>query len=379
MNRLNHKLVQVTDTIQQLRKDQHTVGISVSITYENEIIYAEGFGYSNFESSSPSKMTPNTIMNIQSVSKNFMACSIMKLVEDSLIKLDDPVVEYLPYFQTMDKKMSDLITVRQLLSHTAGFPSNLGVANMIAPNVKELHSDYPTEYQEALDHYRLTDEELNSINSREDITRWFSKVKLDYPPGTGWQYCTDAYVIVCDLFEKVTGRSWETHLQHNLFNPLGMKRSSWDYRVAEADPDHASYYFDKEMKLIGYPQNPISAPIGYLYSTANDLAKYLSAQLNDEPLLLKKKSLSVMQTPVAHVKGDWSRGSEIRGYGLAWFTDSYKGLKFVEHAGGQIAVRALISMIPELKIGIAVLLNFNSQIHYEIGRKIFNIFVERNE
>ncbi len=158
-------------------------------------------------------------MSIQSISKNFMALSIMQLVEKNLLSLDDTVVQYLPYFRTKNKEQSDTITIRHLLSHTAGFPADLGIANMTAPNVKEIFSDTPTEFQEALDYYNLTEEEIGSIKTREDVTKWFQKVELEYPVGKGWNYCTDAYVILADLFEKVTGVKWETHLEDEILSP----------------------------------------------------------------------------------------------------------------------------------------------------------------
>ncbi|WP_053367859.1 serine hydrolase domain-containing protein [Bacillus sp. FJAT-27245] len=375
MKNPDSKLDQITDFINGLCEEQHTVGISVSITLEKEIVYAKGFGYSQLGKQPLKKITPNTIMSIQSVSKNFMATSILQLEESGLIDLDDRLVDYLPYFQTKDNKLSDKITIRQVLSHTAGFPSDLGIANLIAPHLREIHSGNPTGYQNVLDYFRLTEKELNQIKSREDITKWFSKVELSYPPGAEWQYCTDAYVIVCDLFEKVSGQCWESHLQKNIFQPLGMTRTTCDHSCVEADDDIASYYLGEEMKPMPYPKNPISAPIGFIYSTANDLAKYLSAHM-EVTSILKNTSKTTMQTPVTYVTGDWKKESEVRGYGLAFFTDNYKGLKLVEHAGGQLAVRASISMIPEKKLGVTVLLNFNSPIFHTINRKVFDILCD---
>lgn len=374
MKSINSKLHELTHFINELCEKQHTVGISVSITYENEIIYAEGFGYSQL-GSTPKKITPDTIMSIQSISKNFMATSIMQAREQGLIYLETPVVDYLPYFRTKDKKMSDRITVRQLLSHTAGFPPDLGIANLIAPNVREIYSDYPTEYQEALDYYGLTEEVLAGIRSREDITKWCSGVQLCYPPGTSWDYCTDAFVIACDLFEKVSGQSWESHLEKYVLGPLKMSRTTCDHERVESDGNHAQYYLNDEKLLTPYPKNPISAPIGFLYSTSNDLARYAAAHMS-QSAILNTESLQTMQTAVKRVTEEWRKGSEVRSYGLAWFVDTYKGFDVIEHGGGQLAVRSLVAMIPSKELGVAVLLNFNSDVHHTISRKVFDIVLE---
>jgi CubicO group peptidase (beta-lactamase class C family) len=375
MGQLNEKLDQITTYINEMINEHQGVGLSVSIVKDTDIIYSKGFGYSQIQQINK-PIDENTMMSIQSVSKNFMALSIMQLVEDNRVSLDHPVVHYLPYFRTKDKQQSDSITIRHLLSHTAGFPANLGIANMTAPNVREIFSDTPTEFQEALDYYNLTEEELNSIKSREDITRWFKKVELEYPVGLGWTYCTDSYVILADLFEKVTGTNWEKHLKNHILKPLKMNRTTWDSNRVEHDDNRAKYYLGKDKVETPFPKNHLSAPIGYLYSSAYDLGKYLMFHLNKEPSVLRSDLIQEMQDPVHTVSEEWRFGSEVRSYGLAWFTDMYRGFKVIEHGGGQMAVRSLISMVPDLNLGVVVLLNFDGTIHHDICDKIIDTFID---
>lgn len=289
--------------------------------------------------------------------------------------MDDPIVKHLSYFRTKNKEQSDLITIRHILSHTSGFPPDLGIANMIAPNVKEIFSDTPTEFQEALDEYKLTEEEINQIKTREDITRWFEKVELAYPVGKGWDYCTDAYVIIADLIEKVTGENWEEYLAEKILIPLNMKRTTVDALAVQKDENSALYYLGDDQWETPFPINAISAPIGYLYSTANDLARYLRFHLNKDPGVLCSSLVEEMQRPVHQVSEEWRFGSEVRSYGLAWFTDTYKGVDVVEHGGGQMAVRSLMSMVPELGLGVVVLLNFDGSLHHEICDKVLDVFI----
>ena len=305
-----------------------------------------------------------------------MALSIMKLVEKNLISLDHPVLKYLPYFKTINKEQSDTITIRHLLSHTAGFPSNLGIANMIAPNVKEIFSDTPTEFQEALDYYNLTEDELRNIQTRDDITKWFKRVELEYPVGQGWNYCTDTYVILADLFEKVTGFNWELCLKDQILTPLNMNRTTNDSQIVKKDKNSARYYLGQDRIETPFPINSISAPIGYLYSTANDIGKYMLFHLNKSSKILKRDLVEEMQKPIHLVSEEWRFESDIRSYGLAWFTDKYRGLKIVEHGGGQLAVRSLMSIVPELNLGIVVLLNFDGTIHHDICKKAIDIFID---
>ncbi|MGF2616283.1 beta-lactamase family protein [Rossellomorea vietnamensis] len=375
MTTLNEKLDQISRYINETLNEQQGVGVAVSIVQGSDIIYSNGFGHSQGQPVNKF-LNEETLMSIQSVSKNFMALSIMQLVEDNKVSLDHPVVHYLPYFRTKDKQQSDTITIRQILSHTAGLPAELGIANMTAPNVREIFSDTPTEFHEALDHYNLSEEELNSINNREDVTRWFEKVELEYEVGKGWNYCTDAYVILADLFEKVTGGKWETHLRDNVLAPLKMERATWEPDMVENDENSARYYLGEEKVETPFPKHPLSAPIGYLYSSANDLARYLLFHLNSESTILDSDLIKEMQEPVSLVSEEWRFGSEARSYGLAWFTDIYRGFKVVEHGGGQMAVRSLISMVPELNLGVVVLLNFDGNLHHDICDKIIDTFID---
>ncbi|MFI8684569.1 serine hydrolase domain-containing protein [Rossellomorea sp. NPDC077527] len=375
MNQLNEKLDYITRYINHKLADQNGTGLSVAIVKGSDIIYSRGFGYSQVQPMNQ-PMDGDTKMSIQSISKNFMALSIMQLVEENLVSLDDPVVQYLSYFRTKNKQQSDRITIRHLLSHTAGFPSELGIANMTAPNVRDIFSDTPTEFQEALDHYDLTEEEIDSVKTREDVTRWFQKVELEHPVGQGWNYCTDAYVILADLFEKVTGEEWESHLEDKILSPLHMYRTTSDSKNVEEDANSARYYLGEEKVETPFPKNALSAPIGYLYSTANDLGRYVAFHLSKESDVLRTDLIEEMQQPVHLVSEEWRFGSEVRSYGLAWFTDTYRGLRIVEHGGGQMAVRSLMTMVPELDLGIVVLLNFDGTTHHDVCDKIIDTFLD---
>jgi len=276
----------------EIQKDSKFVGTSVAFVYENEIIYAKGFGKSRVN---PEKeITPNTIMSIQSITKSFASSAIMHLVEKNLIDLDKPLVEYLHYFKTSNKNESDKITVRQLLSHTAGLP-NHGIANIVCSNRKEF-----TTFDEWKKEIGVTDEDIEKIKSFEDITKYFSKLDLNFSPGEGWSYSTDAYAIVGDLFEKVSGENWHEYVQKNIFDKIGMERTTLDPLRVKEDDDSGRFYItiDSKLEEVPFPTNPIAAPIGFIYSSAIDMAKYLSIHMNYENNpLLSVDSIKEMQKP----------------------------------------------------------------------------------
>lgn len=83
-----------------------------------------------------------------------------------------------------------------------------------------------------------------------------------------------------------------------------------------------------------------------------------------------------MQSRESRVSQDWDNETNTCFYGLGWFIEDYKGHTIVEHGGGQMAVRALISLVPEESIGIAILLNFDSSVHRDISSKIMDIMLD---
>ncbi|MEI5908567.1 serine hydrolase domain-containing protein [Bacillus spongiae] len=369
MENINKKVEQFEMYMDSIQKEKNFIGTTVAITYGNELIYAKGFGNARVETKQ--KLTPNTIMSIQSITKSFAAASIMYLVERGLLKLDSPLVDYLPYFQTSNKTESDNITVRQLLSHTAGLPGDLAMANLISPNRKEVLGF--TEWQEEVG---ITDEEIEQINSLEDITRHFKHVDLAYVPGDRWMYCTDAYAIVGDLFEKVSGETWSEHIQQNLFNNLEMTRSTLDPEIAKGDLDSSRYYIENEQTA--FPTNPIAAPIGFIYSSAIDMAKYLAASMGEkEGSFLSIDSLKEMQKPFPNVEVTLPFNDVTdNGYGLGWGSCQYKGLTLIEHGGGYTGVRTWVSMVPNEKVGIVVLSNYQESNAREIAMRGIDIFLD---
>lgn len=374
LHKLRNKISEFEVFIKELQDENKIIGLSVAFVYDDNIIYHKGFGKSRLN---PERdITSDTIMSIQSITKSFVASSIMHLRECGLINLADPIVKYLPYFRTTNKDISDTITVKQLLSHTAGFPNNVEIANLICPNRKEFKDNV---WQNKVEEYQTA---IDSVTTLEDITRYFSNVVLDYSPGEEWEYCTDAYAIVGDLFEKVSGQTWIKYIEENIFKPIGMDRTTLDPSRAKEDEDSSRYYFeyDKQIEKAPYPTNPVAAPIGFIYSTAKDLAKYLAAHMEyGYSPILKSRSIADMQNPIGKIPKEFHDkldNLKDTGYGLGWFIGKYKDFKIVEHGGGYTGIRTHVSMVPCRKLGIVALSNYDETNTMHICRKAIDIFLE---
>ncbi|MCM3749267.1 beta-lactamase family protein [Paenibacillus pasadenensis] len=353
------------------------VGGAVVVVKDNQVLYGKGFGKSRLGVSGKA-FTTDTIVSIQSISKSFAAAVLMQLVEKGLLELDKPLVQYLPYFKTTDQFMSNSITVKQLLSHTAGFPGDVWIGNLVSPNASEFN-----EFKSLKEHCGITDFTLQSINNREDVTKYFASVALSYPPGANWIYCTDAYIIAADLFEKVSGLQWDEFMENVFFKSLKLNRTTLYAEKVQQDEGSAQYYTSADTTLRNmiksdanmdvyespFPVNPLGAPLGFIYSTANDLGKYLSSYMSENPLM-SQTMINRMHEPV------WQINRE-SGYALGWGTRRTRNHTFIEHGGGFPGVSAYVCMVPSKRIGVVVVSNHDKTPSQTICYKVIDTLLER--
>ena len=173
-------------------------GVAVGVVSGDELVWAEGFGYADLESGRP--MTPDTRFRMASHSKLFTATAIMQLREAGRIRLDDPVAEYLPWFEVEASREDDPpITVEHLLTHASGLP------------------------REASSHW--TTYEFPDRTQLRELTVVKSAV---YAPEVRWKYSNLAYSLLGLIVEELSGQSWAEYLQENIFDPLAMSASSVD-------------------------------------------------------------------------------------------------------------------------------------------------------
>ncbi len=175
---------------------QRIPGLALGIVEGDEIVHLRGFGESD---SSGQAVSPETPFIIGSVAKSVTALAVMQLVEAGKVDLDAPVQDYLPWFRVADEKASAEITVRHLLNHTSGISTKTGRS-----------------YQGNGD---TSDEAL------EKAVRKLSTAELTEPVGETFQYSTINYSVLGLIVQTVSGQSYESYIQDNVFDPLEMDGS----------------------------------------------------------------------------------------------------------------------------------------------------------
>jgi len=304
--------------------DGEKPGAAVLVAQNGKILYQHGFGYANIEKDIP--VTPETKFRIGSITKQFTAAAILKLVEKGKMKLDDKLSKYIPDFPRGDE-----VTIYHLLTHTSGFNCYTEDAGFV--------------------------ERVTQPITTEELINEFKTYDFDFEPGTQWSYCNSGYFILGYLVEQVSGMSYPAFLKKTFFQPLGMKNTGVHVRgktykneafgYDAEDPANIKPSLDWNMAWAG--------GAGNLYSTVGDLFLWNEAVFNDK--VLKPETLKAAHTPASLNNGEIAQSFTNGGYGFGWAITEFRGEKEITHSGGLHGWLTNLSRIPKENLTVAVLTN----------------------
>jgi CubicO group peptidase (beta-lactamase class C family) len=307
----------VDEYIHSEMSKQHIPGLALLVSRGGEVIRAQGYGMSNVELQVPVK--PETIFQSGSVGKQFTATAVMMLVEQGKIGLEDPLTKYFPDAPAAWQK----VTVRELLSHTAGF------------------TDYPKGFDFRKDY---TEQELLKI---------VESIPFAFQPGTKWSYSNLGYLTLGILIHRVTSEFYGDFLRERIFQPLGMNTTRI---ISEADivPNRCAGYrlVKGELKNQEWVSPTLNTTAdGSLYFSILDLAKWDAALYTEK--LLMRSTLDEMWTVAKLKDGQPNSGH----YGFAWFIHDKNGHRVIEHEGEWQGFVTQISRYVDDQLTVVVLTN----------------------
>lgn len=321
-------LDQLDEIIQQEMERARIPGLAIALVRDDEVVWSRGYGYANLESHAP--FTPTTVFAIQSVTKTFIATALMQWQERGRFRLDDRVNDHLaPVRIENEWEETDPVTIRGLLTHSAGLPVDAGVA----PPPDD--GDGP-----AL---------ATMVGASKTVRR----------PGEEVVYANGGYDALGLLLERLSGRPWDAELQGAVLEPLGM-RSSVAGRPAPEAPVARGYYFSPadgqhHHAPFDYELGSFTRPCGGLMSTAEDLARFLMAHINGGAYggqrILQEATVQEMQR--LHVPIGASDG----GMGLGFRVDRTGGRRLICHGGDGFGATIFIGAYPDERAGVALLIN----------------------
>ena len=182
--------------IPHLMEEQGIPGLAVAVVDDHGVVWSEGFGVADRHTSAP--ITPDTLFSLQSTSKTFTATAVLLAVQDGLLDLDEPITTYLPDFTVQsifEDRPESRITLRHLLSHTAGFTIEAPIGNNWDGDAESF------------------DAHIASISDT-----W-----LRFPVGSGYAYSNLGIDLAGDILQTVTGQAFADYVRDRLLEPLGMR------------------------------------------------------------------------------------------------------------------------------------------------------------
>jgi CubicO group peptidase (beta-lactamase class C family) len=325
-------------------------GLVISVVKDGQVLIAKGYGYADL--AAKTAMDPGTVLRVASVSKAFTATAVMQLVEQGKLDLDHDVNEYLDF--VIPPAFGKPITLRHLLTHTAGFEETA-----------YKRYDPPATLRE---HVMLVPDRI-------------------YPPGTIPAYSNYSISLAGYIVARVSGESITDYIDGHILQPLGMQRSSFRMKLPEAlEPSLAKTYSLASTAQAFAPSlveslTPAEAPASALATTGNDMTPFMLAHLQEGRFgdfqLLSPRTLALMH------QGAFVPIPGAQPIALGLFRSDYKGHRVIGHSGDGEGAHAEMKLMPDQKVGLFLVVNSDGKVDtflpaaFTLRGELFEQFVDR--
>ena len=306
---------------------------TVLVAQKGKVIFEKGYGFKNAKDSTYNDV--QTVFQIGSITKQFTSAVILQLQEQHKLSVHDKLSKYFPAYAKADS-----ITIENLLTHTSGI------------------------YNYTNDNHFMSSEATKPA-TQEKMWSLFKDKPLDFSPGTNWSYSNTGYVLLGYIIEKVTGQPYETVMRNNIFRPLGMTHSGFDFAHFTSKDKATGYFVYTEKSKVPSPivDSTASYAAGAIYTTVGDLLKWNEGLLTDK--IISQASLKKAYTPVKNH------------YGYGWGIDSLYGKRVISHGGGIFGFNTNIARVTEDDVCVVLLNNTSNPSLSEITNKLLAIVYQR--
>ena len=314
-------------------------GLAIAVVRDGQVVLRRGYGMASIEHGA--RITPQTVFDVASVSKQFTGLAIAMLSARGAISLDDDVAKYIPELAGLPHR----VTIRHLLHHTSGirdWPGTLSVGG-----------------------WRFDD-----VIAFDQILRMaYRQRTLNFVPGTEHLYSNTGYNLLAEVVLRVTKQSFRAWTHEHLFAPLKMERTFFRNDHLEVVPDRAFGYARTAGGTWKHVPNSLTAlGSSSLFSTVDDMARWM---LNFEDGRVGGTAVRAMRTP-----GRLNDGSPVA-YAFGVLTGSYRGLPMFTHSGSWAAFSTYLAYLPEQRFGVVVLANSSAIDAQAAVIRVTNIYLER--
>jgi len=315
-----------------------TPGCAVGVATDGKAVLAKAYGMADLEHDV--KNTPDTIFEAGSVSKQFTAAAMLLLAREGKLSLDDPVKKYVPELPQYETPL----TIRHMLNHTSGLRDWGSVAAISGwPRTTRVHT-----------HAHVLD-----IVSRQK--------SLNFPSGTRWSYSNTGFNLAAVIVSRVSGMSFPDFTRTRIFEPLGMKDTSWrDDHTRVVKRRAVAYDETKDGFHTDMPFEQVYGN-GGLLTTVGDLLKW--NENFTTPKVGDASFVAEQQQP-----GRFNDG-RVHDYALGLTVATYKGVWQVEHSGSTAGYRAHLARYPDQHVSVAVLCNVSSGNATQAAHSVADVYL----
>jgi CubicO group peptidase (beta-lactamase class C family) len=365
---------------QSLRKHK-IVGSSLFLVHDHQVIAKEFYGTANLEKKQ--EVDEQTIYHWASITKTFTGIAMMQLRDRGLLKLDDPIIKYLPELKDVHNPFGDMseITLRQLMSHSAGFRDSTWPWG----GDKDWHPHEPARWQQ--------------------LVAMMPYTEILFKPGTKFSYSNPGIIFLGRVIEILTHEDYEVYIDKNIFKPLEMYRSYFDTTPNHLMKHRSHSYYLEDGRLTPARfdvDTGITVSNGGLNSPLSDMVRYIHFLIGDAKKqaiydqVLKRSTLEEMWQPQVKIEPAATDGRDRKDWlGLTYFIEENYGQRFIGHSGSQNGFISHFYLQPDSRTAYIVAFNTHAtptekdsghntrvldrEIKEYLFEKIFPLFGRANE
>ncbi|MFZ4545381.1 MAG: serine hydrolase [Saprospiraceae bacterium] len=330
--------IEIDSLVVKAMRKFDVVGTAVAIVKDGKIIYEKGFGIQSIETQKPVKV--NTNFAIGSNSKAFTCAAIMMLVEDGKLKLTDKVKDHIPEFKMYNEYVTEHFIIEDLLTHRSGL--GLGTGDlMLFPE----GSDF----------------------KMHDLLTNFQYFKPVSEFRTKFDYDNILYMVAGEVIARASGMSYEKFIQKRIFDALSMDGSAPALltikdKVNLADPHSTTSGKLKKIERYG---DMLNGAAGGIYSNVHDMSSWMIMHMNNgmyadklsKQLFSAESHDEMWKIHTSEPAGSRFYKTHFDGYGLGWGLKDLDGNFSVSHTGGIPGMLSIVTMLPDMQLGITILTN----------------------
>ena len=312
-------------------------GVAVGVVSDQNLIWAKGFGFADVDTKLP--MTPATKFRMASHSKLFTSTAIMQLRDQGKVRLDDPVIKYLPWFKVKPAEADDPpITIEELLTHSSGLSREAG--------------SHWTDYK---------------FPDAAEVRAYIESAQAIYSPQVRWKYSNLALTIAGLVVEAVSGETYAAYVQGHIFDPLGMTASSVDKQVPDMAIGYGRRMPDGRRGRLPFIDAKAMGAATGITSNVEDMARFVSLQFRTGSPILSTGALREMHR-VRMMENDWTRGNAI-GFAVNRTGDKL----YVGHGGSYPGYKTQTLIQLDDKVGVIALTNGDDGNPADIAQHLMQI------